>query len=230
MQFNDKFIGHDPNSTKLKDGIFYRYNNLGHRCDNVENINLDDYILFVGCSHTEGVGLDVVQTYPHLTSLKLGCSYYNLSLTASGLDVAFYNTLMWLETYKKPRFIVFQYPDSTRFSTMLMHTNNVVPYGSWTNIEEHSKLFVSANEQGLINFRNTCIYNLIESIVDIPILKLAFGTIKADSECIRIKPLDFAIDNLHYGPMTHMNCAQVIVDKYINARDNNDIRGQITSQ
>lgn len=230
MQFNNKFIGHEPNSTKLKDGIFYNYNNLGHRCDNLEKINLENYILFIGCSHTEGVGLNTVETYPYLTSLKLDTSYYNLSLTASGLDVAFYNMFMWIKTHKKPKFIVLQYPDSTRFSTMLTHTNNIVPYGSWTEIEGHSKLFVNANEQGLINFRNECIYNLIDSISDIPIIKLAFGSIKTDSQCIRIKPIDFASDNLHYGPVTHMNCAQLIVDKYINARDNNNIRGQITSQ
>ena len=72
MQFNENFIGYQPNVTvKFSGGdqelfyeqnlidqpddwyyrstdITYEYNSLGHRCKNIEDIDLDNYLLFSG--------------------------------------------------------------------------------------------------------------------------------------------------------------------------------------
>jgi hypothetical protein len=44
--------------------ISYKRNSLGHRCNDADKIDLNNYILFTGCSHTEGVGLELEKTYP----------------------------------------------------------------------------------------------------------------------------------------------------------------------
>ena len=43
----------------------------------------DNYILFIGCSHTMGVGLELEKTYPHILSEKLKMDYYNLAVPAT---------------------------------------------------------------------------------------------------------------------------------------------------
>jgi DNA polymerase III alpha subunit len=53
----------------------------------IEDIDLNNYILFIGCSHTEGIGLELQTTYPYLVSEELKCDYYNLGLGGTGIDV-----------------------------------------------------------------------------------------------------------------------------------------------
>lgn len=98
--------------------ITYSYNSLGHRCKNIEDIDLDNYLLFTGCSHTEGVGLELEKTYPYLVADMLGCDYYNLAVGGSGIDVLTHNLTMWQKRVsKKPKAVVILWPHETRFVT-----------------------------------------------------------------------------------------------------------------
>ena len=45
--------------------IIYNYNSLGFRCKEPNELDFDNYVLFTGCSHTEGVGLALEDTYPY---------------------------------------------------------------------------------------------------------------------------------------------------------------------
>jgi len=44
--------------------LTYSFNNQGHRSKNFKDIDQDNYILFTGCSHTMGIGLELEKTYP----------------------------------------------------------------------------------------------------------------------------------------------------------------------
>ena len=55
--------------------------------ERAQEIILNNYILFTGCSHTKGVGLALEDTYPYLLAQKLNCDYYNLALGGTGQDV-----------------------------------------------------------------------------------------------------------------------------------------------
>ena len=81
--------------------ITYEINENGHRCKSINDINLDNYILFAGCSHTLGIGLELDKTYPFMVSHLLGCDYYNLGMPGAGIDVLEYNLLMWFSKVKK---------------------------------------------------------------------------------------------------------------------------------
>jgi hypothetical protein len=142
MQFNQGFIGYSPNQSLKFSGsdneqrfnsnlqaspadwyyrtadITYGYNSLGHRSIEPNNLNLDNYILFTGCSHTEGIGLELEKTYPHVVSSELQCDYYNLALGASGIDTMTYNLITWLNHVKTPpKTLVIQWPNEVRFLT-----------------------------------------------------------------------------------------------------------------
>jgi hypothetical protein len=59
--------------------IRYKYNSLGHRSCELHELP-KDYLLFAGCSFTEGIGLKLEDTYSHIVSQQLGLGYYNLGL------------------------------------------------------------------------------------------------------------------------------------------------------
>lgn len=144
MQYNNDFIGYsDPGIVKyfsggdfeerfkqnLKsqpDDWYYRFNEvtydinqLGHRSKNIEDIDLDNYILFTGCSHAEGIGLELEKTFPYLTANALGIDYYNLALGGSGIDVMTHNLMMWIHTVKKlPKALIIMWPQTARFARL----------------------------------------------------------------------------------------------------------------
>jgi hypothetical protein len=222
MKFIKNFIGFEkPGTAYVRDGIHYRFNFLGHRCKNIEEINQDNYILFAGCSHTEGEGLQLETTYPYLTAKNLGLDYYNLGLSASGFDVLFYNVMMFLQNYKKPKLLVLQYPDPNRFSSVVHNSHLIVPHGSWDSLHKENlatDIYLSGEELGLFQFRNFCLNRILDKYIDIPTVKLVFGNSKSyDSDAMRIEKLDYAVDNMHYGPETHQMCAELVCDKYQNA-------------
>ena len=98
--------------------ISYKRNSLGHRCKDISELDFDNYILFAGCSHTEGIGLELEKTYPYLLSKKLECDYYNLSLGGTGVDTMIHNLTVWLAKYKKPKLLVVQFPHALRAITI----------------------------------------------------------------------------------------------------------------
>lgn len=218
MKFNKNFIGYEhPNTSYVRDNILYSYNELGHRCVDVSKVNFDNYILFAGCSHTLGEGLHYQDSYPYITSKLLDCDYYNLGISSSGFDVLFYNVNMWLHTYTKPKLIVLQYPDSSRFSVMSSESSLIEPYGAWRDNKEDTEFILKSQDIGLVEFRNNSYKRLLnQQTINIPCVKLIFGSTKSYDECIRIDKLDYAVDNVHYGQETHEYCADTIIEHYAN--------------
>lgn len=124
-----KFWGSDKEETYLKNlskqpndwyyksaNITYAHNSLGHRCKNIEDIDLDNYLLFTGCSHVEGVGLELEKTFPYIVSESLGMDYYNLAIGGSGNDIMLHNLVAWLSVTKKmPKSLIIMWPQKARF-------------------------------------------------------------------------------------------------------------------
>jgi hypothetical protein len=79
------------NNTYGPDDIIYKFNSNGFRCDNF-NIKSEKRIIFLGCSHTNGIGLPVEHTWPYilLSYIKQTTGYeipyWNLAHGGSGLD------------------------------------------------------------------------------------------------------------------------------------------------
>jgi hypothetical protein len=96
--------------------ISYKYNSLGHR--SVEPTQLsNNYILFTGCSFTEGVGLCAEQTFASIVANKLNIEHYNAGKGGSGPDFLAISLIALLTKLKnnKPKAIVIQWPSMYRF-------------------------------------------------------------------------------------------------------------------
>lgn len=119
--------------------VTYKFNSLGHRCKEIDE--LDDFFLVIGCSNTLGYGLPLERTYPYLLSQKLNLDYYNLSMNGAGPDIVFINLLIFLNNYKKPKFVLIQWPDISRmffilqqedeYKVMHLHNTNTTNYSSY---------------------------------------------------------------------------------------------------
>lgn len=137
-QHNELFSGSDSEELytqhlKLKSNdwyyrtnqISYIRNSNGHRCKEITDIDLSNYILFAGCSHTEGIGLELENTYPYLLSKLLNCDYYNLGVGGSGIDVLLHNLIVWSGTVKqKPKLVVVQWPFWARYARFTREPTN----------------------------------------------------------------------------------------------------------
>jgi len=218
--------------------ITYERNSSGHRCKEIDSVDFDNYILAVGCSFTEGIGLELDKTYASVLAKLLHCDYYNLSVGGSGIDVMFHNLFVWLASQpKKPKLIVIQWPSAERFSHLLYDNINkpideevllrtIFPN---TNYSDATEMLVSGDS---INFFKTVELltkvkiEYIKKLFGVPMLEVSLKNppnFKDDSIIpfdTYNRTTDFARDQIgntfsgHYGIMTHLNLAKRLVIEF----------------
>lgn len=197
--------------------ITYQRNKYGHRCKNIEEIDLNNYFLVIGCSHTEGVGLCLEDTYPYLLSKELNCDYYNLALGGTGIDVLQYNLLTWYSTIQqKPKFIVLQNPNDCRFS-IIKENQYIDNYGSWSKDRGVNEFTISGDQINYFNSKYQFAKRLIKNTIkDIPIIDIDFLMVKNNSQenaNVTVYHIDYARDDLHMGKLTHNQASTKILKK-----------------
>jgi len=194
--------------------ITYVFNSNGHRCKEIKDLNLDNYILFTGCSHTEGIGLELEKTYPYLTAKALGCDYYNMAMAASGSDVLEYNLITWFHKVpQKPKMIVIQWPDHSRYA--IMDQEFIHPIGRWNMKDAHSKLILASEESGFVHARKQIMVRLLNNILGVPIVKVSLGNLVGyDGDTLWLKQVDRARDTTHAGMKSHENFTETLVERF----------------
>ena len=99
--------------------IAYHRNDFGHRSVEVDELD-NDFILFTGCSHTEGIGLPVEDSYPSIVAKLLKTNYYNLALGGSGGDIVYHNLVTWFKNkLPMPKFVCIQWPEAFRYAAIV---------------------------------------------------------------------------------------------------------------
>ena len=76
--------------------IIYNLNKNGHRCKNLDG-DIGKGILFLGCSHTFGVGLNEKDTFAYKVADHFGRECFNYGLPGKGLDTAALYTSLFLQ-------------------------------------------------------------------------------------------------------------------------------------
>ena len=179
LSINNGFLGHHPNYHNVKfhgsdskevfehnlkiqpndwyyrtHEITYDRNSNGHRCKEIKDINLDNYILFAGCSHTEGVGLELEKTYPYLLAQKMKCDYYNLAVGGTGVDVLNHNIVSWFAKIKQPpKLLIVQWQVQGRVTVKNFSNDSELwyTYGAWT-ARENKDVGIFLSFGNAINF------------------------------------------------------------------------------
>jgi hypothetical protein len=239
MKFYDTFIGEDDtnetlpyvlgdseeqfieNSKKqLPDWYYhtaeitYSFNNYGHRCKNIQDIDQDNFILYTGCSHTMGVGLELEKTYPYLLSKSLGTDYYNLAIPGTGMDIVEYNLLTWFfKMNKKPKMVVIQWPDHSRYAEYDSKRNNILQQGTWNNDTNNISFIVNAEDSGMFNARKAVTNLLIKNVIDVPIITFNFGSQRDYGIYdLHMPKLDVARDLSHAGIESHNSFTKTLIN------------------
>jgi hypothetical protein len=181
--------------------INYLRNNLGHRCKELDKLD-NDFILFLGCSITEGVGLAIEDTYPFLLSKKLNLDYYNLGIGGTGIDVLSMNLSLWFSNIKKPpKMIVIQWPEIYR--RIEIENKDITLLGPWST-DDHFKNEILGN-----SFNHY--YNVLKTINISYINFLKIPMIDFTNE--EIVYLDYARDLKHPGIDSNKNISDFLYNK-----------------
>jgi hypothetical protein len=216
LYFCNDFICANKANVVIQTSELYNYNDNGFRCNSINSINTDNYILFAGCSHTEGLGLELYNSYPYITSQLLSSDYYNLGISGAGCDVVSYNLLTWLNKFNhKPKLIIVQWPYHLRY---ICKSNDILHcQGSWST-DIYSEFLILGDRIGYFDMRMLLAANLLKNI-KIPQIHISFPEYHQQfNDTIDFITLDKANDNLHLGPKSHNLMAQKIADKWITMR------------
>lgn len=258
MSLYNGFIGTGPNSNLLFTGgdtksnfeknlkvqpadwyyrnreISYKKNANGHRCKNISEVDLDNYILFTGCSYTEGIGIELEKTFAYLVSQKLNVDYYNLALGGSGPDVCFFNLVKFYFTVKKlPKFLILQFPQETRFVTFNHESSLQIPYffnGIW--IDKCKDFILAGEELNYFDTKSKLFLTLIQEIYTCPIVNVLPPNPEiCKQDEVRLLQIDESRDRSHPGILSNERIAQRLLeamqkhDKYLDATVHSTFRG-----
>jgi hypothetical protein len=234
-----KFIGSDQENVFLDNiekqsndwlyrniNISYHYNENGHRCKNIQEIDLDNYILFTGCSMTEGHGLRLEDTYPHIVSNRSRCDYYNLGLGGTGLDVLLYNIVIWFNTVKKlPKAVIIQWPHTVRYSRILNTSSDelyIKQTGPWSDKHDRTlgEFITIGDKIGYFKLRSISTYNMIYHITKHTKLILIESYAESNLKCLSntkemphvfFNIFDKARDIVHPGIKSNLKLAEKLM-------------------
>lgn len=194
--------------------IVYEYNNDGHRCKDIEDIDLDNYILFAGCSHTKAVGLELEKSYPYLVADHFKLDYYNLAVGGSGIDVIEYNLLLWASIIpKKPKLVVIQWPIHNRFLSWRDGYNTMFTEGTWSNEDSTLRFIDSSETLGLFNARKKITSKLISNVYNCPIhyVQMSDAPLINLKNYVNLRIVDKARDLGHPGIESHERVANDLI-------------------
>ena len=186
------------------------YNSLGFRCKEFDDINFDNYIIFAGSSHVEGVGVEKDQTFAHLVSEVLECDHVNLGVGGGGIDAVEHNVLMWFMKYDKhPKEIVIEWPIYQRFVKDVYGEENLCPGGSWSDPR-----FVTYADHPLY-IKGEMAYRNLHKLLPVKITDVMHGKISSytwNSSVIWHCKDDIGTDGEHPGPKSHLKTSENILE------------------
>lgn len=166
MRIIDQFIGND-----IHDNL---YNSLGHRSKEIDELNLHNYILFLGDNVSLGLEKEIQETYPYKVSKALKMDYYDLSIFNGGVDCFRYNLLTWIKRFQKtpPKFIVVGF----EFLNAVVVSNYNYDYldPADFNNEDVQDLYHHANLAGFFSGRNLINESIVLKNINIPIFQIVF--------------------------------------------------------
>lgn len=156
--------------------VSYRINSHGFRGDDPTSTAC---AVFLGCSHTFGIGLPEDQTWPRLVSEGVGLPCVNLGVNGGSNDTAFrlarywlprldVRVVFWLHTYKA-RLELLVETDALNYSPNFDHDDF---YLSWVSVEENLLINFDKNLRGIRSMCNEVSARLITLAVEGDLLYL----------------------------------------------------------
>ena len=172
--------------------VFYNRNSLGHRCKELDDLD-SDFILFIGCSLTEGVGVALEDSFTYKLSQQLGLDYYNLGLAGSGADLLCENLSKWFSSIKKiPKLVVIQWPAPNRHYQRF--DEGLTPVGAWIAVR-NGMVSDEVKKETKYDFVNDKVINEFVSACDAGYFEHFSNVLRTTTlnflDCMKIKYIEF---------------------------------------
>ena len=185
--------------------ITYKFNSHGFRADEFDSSAPG--VMFIGCSHTLGVGLPVESTWAHIVSTTLKLKNYNLGVGGSSNDTAFRLAYHWIEQLK-PSLVVFLSAERTRLELQFVNDQiydlSVWPIG-FPTVDNFMKCWHSNDTNSDMNY--------LKNTLAVKQLCSERGIKYIQREAVNIHLRDKARDLQHYGEKTHQHIAAMFLSK-----------------
>jgi hypothetical protein len=157
-----------PDFAKYIDNpISYVRNSLGHRScepDFIKN-NKKHYVLVVGDSFTEGIGLHYEDTYGSRLANKIGIPVYNLALAGTGNDTILHNLVAWRNYMPQPpKVLVIQWTQNFRTASMDLGSRLITGTRSFDDNQEVFKFIDGGLNSGMFDTRAIMAETLIREL------------------------------------------------------------------
>ncbi len=223
-----------------KKPIYYQNNSLGYRTKEIEYFKDKDFILVLGCSHTEGIGQAEEEVWHSYLSKKFKLEILNAGFCASGPDMQMLNSYLFLKNSNlKPKAVVIQWPFLSRFmfkgeylKRLLLPNFNVGLNLNLNPIFKKDKKILEKfkKEQATVeSFYKTWLYDnnsvnhsyvfiestrLMWALAGIPYYDFTLYDNDTNFNLINlkksIKETDLARDLSHYGPKFNKKVGQIV--------------------
>jgi len=186
------------------------------RCKPIQDIDFNNYVLFTGTSHTEGLGVDVEESFPYLVSKYFNYDYFNLAIGGTGTDVVEHNLLVWSYLFKdrQPQYVFIEWPPEERYAAKYPGYENYIETGNWSEDPNAVDLLIKGKK--VFENRSLMLYNLASSLFKCPIINLRYSSLVSEhldnSNMIWIQRLDRGTDDSHPGPKSHKDVSKKIIE------------------
>ena len=99
-----------------RDNVSYTFNKEGFRADEFTG-GVSDSVLFLGCSHTIGIGMALEDSWTYKVASSLGLRRYNLAVCASSADTCFRLAHHWIPRLR-PKYVMMLTPSAGRMELL----------------------------------------------------------------------------------------------------------------
>lgn len=214
----------NPKHGYTKTSITYDYNSHGFRTQEFDLASSRKNILFFGCSHTEGIGLRVEDTWVYKVSQNFpDHNCYNLGVGGGGPDMVtrmLYNTC---ELFT-PEVVFIMWPCLLRFETYeacpMDAPGHPTKRGQWDMTRETMFLYTD-NHANHSYMKNQAIVKLLKTVYNFKVVEFADDEI--DPLVRSIYPVTDSARDDHLPPSVHTAIADTMMTRYKNLNDNSTI-------
>lgn len=185
--------------------ITYKFNSHGFRAD--EFGSTDPSVVFIGCSHTLGMGLPVESTWAHIVSTALTLKNYNLGVGGASNDTAFRLAYYWINQLN-PDLVIFL---STERSRLELHTGDDQRFdlSIWPHAFPIANDFMKHWHSNDINSN----MNYLKNTLAIKQLCNERNIKYVQEEALTVPMVDKARDLHHCGVITNSRIADMFLSK-----------------
>lgn len=194
--------------------ITYTYNSAGFRTREFELTSTRPRVMFFGCSHVEGIGLRVEDTWVDRVSQQFNHTHdcYNLGVGGSSIDNAVMQFGHCLGPFT-PTIAFILYTDSARMD--MYHMNN---WNSTTGTDVTIKNMAVFDEFNLYNLaqKNKLLMRTLAALHGVTLVEL---DLSEDFYPVMLPHAHSRARDNHLGPVSHAQLASMFLERYHSLTD-----------